>query len=77
MLDNKSVFAIGSKGVLIPLFALNRSCGCTRFEYGMKCDNAYALEAWYEITFTIVFAIDISMIYTESGTNTTCFCEIV
>ena len=36
MLDNKFVYAIGSKGVLISLSALNRSYGCTGSEYGMK-----------------------------------------
>ena len=77
MLDNKLVSVNGSQGVLIPLSASNGNCGCTRSEYGMKCENVYALEAWYAISFAIIFPVDIYVISTKSGTNTTCFCEQV
>ena len=77
MLDNKYVYEIGSKGVLIPSSALNGSCGCTGTEYGMKCENAYALEAWSIILFAIVFLVDNYVISTKTGPDTTCFGEPV
>ena len=77
MLDHKYVSANGSKGVLIPLPTLNRSCGCTGSEYGMKCEKEYALEEWSAIPFVIVLQVDIYVISTESGPNTTCFGEPV
>ena len=75
MLDNKSVSAIGSKGVLIPLSASNRNYGCIGSEYGMKWEKEYALEAWSAIPFSIVFPFYIFVICTESRPNTTCFGE--
>ena len=75
MLDNKYVSAIGSKGILIPLFASNRIRGCTGIEYGMKWEKAYALEALFATPFTIVFPVEISIISIVLGPNITRFGE--
>ena len=77
MLDKIFVFANGSKGVLTPLSASNGSCVCTGSDYGMKYENAYALEAWSATPFYIIFLVEISVISTESRPNTTCFGEPV
>ena len=77
ILENKYVSSIGSKGVLIPSSASNGSCSCIGSEYGMKCETTYALDAWYAIPFAIVFLVEIYVIFTNSGPNTTCFGEPV
>ena len=54
--------------------------GCrnrTRYEYEKKCENSYALEAWFATPFAIKFPIEISYISTESRSNTTHFGESV
>ena len=56
----------------LPLF-LNGCRDYTRFEYGKKCENSYALEAWFAIPFTINFSVELSEISIESGLNTTHF----
>ena len=42
-----------------------------------KCENSYALEAWFATPFTIIFLDEICEISTESGPNTTHFGELV
>ena len=58
-------------------FFLNGCRDYTISEYGKKCENSYALEALFELTFTIIFPIEISEISTKSGSNTTHFGEPV
>ena len=54
-------------------FFLNGYRDYTISKYGKKCENSYALEAWFAIPFTINFSVELSEISTESGLNTTHF----
>ena len=55
----------------------NASWDCTGSNNGRKCENSYALEAWFAKPFAISFLVEISNISTESGPNTTCFVGLV
>ena len=46
-------------------------------ENGIKSENSYALEAWFATPFAIIFSVEIYVISTESGQNTTCFGDLV
>ena len=35
---------------------------CTGSENGMKCENSYALEAWFVSPFCMMFPVDISFV---------------
>ena len=50
---------------------------CNGSEYGRKCENSYALEAWFATPFPIIFPIEIFDISTELGPNTSHFGVLV
>ena len=50
---------------------------CTGSKNGMKCENSYALEAWFVTPFAMMNLVEIYVISTKSGPNTTHFGEPV
>ena len=60
--------------LLVSLAWVNRELW---YEWGRKCENSYALKAWFAAPFTIRFPVDIFEIYTKSGWNMARFGEPV